>query len=95
MSVAERIPSGTILVVVREDRPYKLSRVSHLGFVLHKNGRTYLRHATTRAAKVVDEELGGFLGRNSKYEKWRVVGVSLFEVPDTAPGTVSGQVPTK
>jgi hypothetical protein len=68
MSVAERIPSGTILVVVREDRPYKLSRVSHLGFVLHKNGRTYLRHATTRAAKVV---------------------------LDTAPATVSGQVPTK
>jgi hypothetical protein len=81
------VPSGTVLIVVRDDLPLKATRVSHLGFVVHNGRRTYLRHATVRAAGVVDEELGEFLTRNSKYTKWRVVGVSLFEVipPARAP----------
>ncbi len=78
-AVAKRIPSGTLLAVVREDRPYKPTRISHVGFVLHRGQKTYLRHATLRAAKVVDEEFSSFLLRNSKYEKWKVVGVSLYE----------------
>jgi hypothetical protein len=95
MQLAQRIPSGTILVVVREDRPYKVSRVSHLGFVVHKGGRTYLRHATISAARVVDEELGTFLHRNSKYEKWKVVGVSLFQVLEPAPQNALGRAAPK
>jgi hypothetical protein len=78
-AAAKRIPSGTLLVVVREDRPYKPTRISHVGFVLHRGQNTFLRHATLRAAKVVDEELSSFLLRNLKYEKWKVVGVSLYE----------------
>ncbi len=78
-AVAKRIASGTILAVVREDRPYKPTRISHVGFVLQRGQKTYLRHATLRAAKVVDEEFSSFLLRNSKYEKWKVVGVSLYE----------------
>jgi len=57
-AVAKRIPSGTLLAVVREDRPYKPTRISHVGFVLHRGQKTYLRHATLRAAKVVDDERG-------------------------------------
>ncbi len=85
MALANRIPSGAVLLVVREDRPYKATRISHLGFVVHSRSRTYLRHATTSASKVVDEELRSFLLRNSKYEKWKVVGVSLFQVVDKSP----------
>lgn len=85
--VAEKIPSGTILMVVREDRPLKATRVTHLGFVIHRGRRTYLRHATVSASRVIDEELETFLSRNAKYAKWKVVGVSLFEVasPHRAP----------
>jgi len=85
--ILPEVPSGTVMIVVREDLPLKATRVSHLGFVIHKGKRTYLRHATSSAGRVVDEELGSFLARNSKYAKWKVVGVSLFEVtsPSASP----------
>lgn len=88
MAHARAVPSGTLLVVVREDRPGKVSRMTHLGFVVQKRKRTYLRHAARNAyLRVVDEDLETFFARNAKYEKWPVDGVSLFEVlaPAAAP----------
>lgn len=86
----DRIPPGTILLVVREDRPGKVTRITHLGFVVQKKGRTYLRHAARNYyRRVVDEDLRTFLTRNSKYTRWPVVGVSLLEPsspPVEAPG---------
>ncbi|MFP2912768.1 N-acetylmuramoyl-L-alanine amidase-like domain-containing protein, partial [Pyxidicoccus sp. 3LFB2] len=78
---ARSIPSGTILVVLREDLPLKATRVTHLGFVVQRKKRTYLRHASRGGYnRVVDEDLETFLARNARYAKWRVTGVSLFEV---------------
>jgi hypothetical protein len=79
-AIAPRVVSGTILAIVREDRPFSITRVSHVGFVIQKDQRTYLRHATRTFGKVVDEDLKTFLARNLKYGKWKVVGVSLYEV---------------
>jgi len=78
-------PSGTLLLVVREDAPWRITRVSHLGFVVQRGGRTYLRHAT-RGWKdgVVDEELSHLLARHARYT-WKVQGVSLWEVRDPRP----------
>jgi hypothetical protein len=84
MAIAPRIPSGTVLVVVRENSPLKATQVSHLGFVVRKGSRTYLRHAARHLGRVVDEDLRAFLERSSKYAKWKVVGVSLFEVTTPA-----------
>jgi len=89
-AVADRAaswPSGTLLLLVREDAPWRVTRISHLGFVLQRDGRTYLRHAT-RGWKdgVVDEELGHLLARHAHYG-WKVVGVSLWEVRDPRPLT--------
>jgi len=78
--IASRVVSGTILAIVREDRPFSVTRISHVGFVIQKNKRTYLRHATRTFGRVVDEDLKTFLSRNLKYGKWKVVGVSLYEV---------------
>lgn len=91
MRHARAIPSGTLLVVVREDLPQKATRITHLGFVVQKKKRTYLRHAARNTyGRVVDEDLETFLLRNSKYEKWRVTGVSLFEVlPRASTPTVA------
>ena len=76
---AARIPSGTILVVLREDLPLKPTRITHLGFVVQKRGRTYLRHAARGAySRVVDEELDSFLLRHARYAKWKVTGVALY-----------------
>ncbi|MGA9521865.1 MAG: N-acetylmuramoyl-L-alanine amidase-like domain-containing protein [Myxococcaceae bacterium] len=78
--IAGRIPTGTILVVVRADRPNKVTRITHLGFVIQKGRRTRLRHAARgHYARVVDEDLATFLTRNSKYSKWPVEGVALFQ----------------
>jgi N-acetylmuramoyl-L-alanine amidase-like len=88
---AARWPSGTLLLVVREDAPWRITRVSHLGFILQRSGRTYLRHAT-RGWKdgVVDEELSHLLARHARYA-WKIQGVSLWEIrdPRSAAGAVS------
>jgi hypothetical protein len=77
---AASIPDGTVLLVVREDGPERLTRVSHLGLVVQRGGHTLLRHATTAGRPaVVDEELSHFLARHRHFA-WKVVGVSLWEV---------------
>ncbi|MFY1832144.1 N-acetylmuramoyl-L-alanine amidase-like domain-containing protein [Myxococcus fulvus] len=90
MAHARSIPSGTILVVMREDLPLKATRITHLGFVVQRKHRTFLRHASRGGYnRVVDEDLETFLTRNSRYAKWKVTGVSLFEArrPDSAPAS--------
>ncbi|MCE9667924.1 DUF1460 domain-containing protein [Myxococcus stipitatus] len=87
MAHARDIPSGTILVVLREDLPLKATRVTHLGFVVQRKQRTYLRHASRGGYnRVVDEDLETFLARNARYAKWKVTGVSLFEARRPEPG---------
>lgn len=77
---ARQVPSGTIMVIVREDLPLKATRITHLGFVVQKGKRTWLRHAARNGYyRVVDEDLETFLTRNSRYTKWKVTGMSLFE----------------
>lgn len=76
---AKRAPSGTVLVVVREERALLPTRVSHLGFLVQKK-RPFLRHASRSFGRVVDEDLESFLLRNSRYHKWKVVGAALYEV---------------
>ncbi|AKQ64772.1 hypothetical protein A176_001684 [Myxococcus hansupus] len=97
MAHASDIPSGTILVVMREDLPLKATRITHLGFVVQRKKRTYLRHASRGGYnRVVDEDLETFLARNARYSKWKVTGVSLFapRQPDAASGgTVSRSAP--
>lgn len=80
LAIAPQIDTGTILVVVREDRPHSPTRVSHVGFIVQKGRRTYLRHATRTFGRVVDEDLPLFIARNAKYDRWKVVGASLFDV---------------
>ena len=88
-------PSGTLLLVVREDAPWRITRISHLGFVVQRGGRTYLRHAT-RGWKdgVVDEELSHLLARHSRY-KWKVQGVSLWEIRDPRPAAEAVSAKTR
>jgi N-acetylmuramoyl-L-alanine amidase-like protein len=85
---ARELPSGTLLLVVREDLPGKVTRITHLGFVVQRGKRTFLRHASRNPFnRVVDEDLEHFLARNARYEKWRVDGVSLYDVlqPSSPP----------
>jgi hypothetical protein len=85
--LAGRIPEGTILLVVREDRPWRPYRVTHLGIVVAgRGGERMLRHASDApgAMRVRDEPLGRFLARNARLHGWPVVGVSLWAIRDNA-----------
>ena len=82
-SAQERLkaaPTGTLVVIVRADRPQMVTRISHVGFLIHKKSGLFLRHASRSFGKVVDEPLANYLGRNLAYAKWTVEGVSLYSV---------------
>ena len=82
---ASRVPDGTLLLVVREELESKVTRVTHLGFLVTRDRQVFLRHATKGWKNaVIDEPLHHFLGRvarhNGEAPAWTVVGASLFEV---------------
>jgi hypothetical protein len=78
MKYVKAMPTGTV-VVVRNDRPSLVTRVSHVGFLIQKKKPT-LRHASRTWGKTADEELEGFITRNLNYAKWAVTGFAFFEV---------------
>lgn len=80
VGVVKKVPTGTILVAVRADRPDRVTRITHLGFVVQTAKGPMLRHASRTFKKVVDEPLDKFVKRNLGYAKWTVEGVSLFSV---------------
>ncbi len=81
----KRIPPGTVLSVVRSDRPSVPVRVSHQGLIIEKDGKLFLRHAARKVyGRVVDEPLSWFLARNAKYKKWPVTGIHLARVRPAA-----------
>lgn len=85
--VAGRIPPGTVLVVVRADRPDRATRVTHMGIVVRgADGTPRLRHASDLpgVGRVTDEPLSAFLRRASA-KRWPVAGVSLFSIRAPAP----------
>ena len=77
------IPSGTLLLVVRADRPSFPDRVTHLGFVVQHGGRTFFRHASDVFERVVDEPIERFVARNRRYA-YPVAGVSLLSIEDNS-----------
>lgn len=85
--IAPRIPPGTVLLVVREDRPWRPYRVTHMGVVVAgPRGERLLRHASDAPGtlRVRDERLDHFLARNARYGGWPVSGVSLYSIRDNA-----------
>jgi hypothetical protein len=77
-------PAGAVVVVVRADRPRQVTRISHVGLLVFKQGKPWLRHASRTFKKVADEELQSFLKRNLDFASWTIEGLAVFEVQ--APG---------
>lgn len=77
----EKIPSGTVLNLVRVDFKSVPVRVSHQGLIIEKDGAKFIRHAADRMFhRVVDEPLDYFLHRMQQYRKWPVAGINLLKV---------------
>jgi hypothetical protein len=93
LELAPKIPDGTVLLIVRAERWSWPDRVTHLGFLVHHQGVPYLRHASTVFHRVVDEPLDRFVERNSHYDWWPVVGMSLLTVRDAGARLASLKPP--
>ncbi len=76
----QKVTPGTVVVVVRADRPWLVTRVSHVGFLVQSKQGPMLRHASKSYGRVVDEPLAKYLKRNLDYGAWTVEGLALFEV---------------
>jgi hypothetical protein len=81
------VPSGSIMLVVREDRADKPVLVSHMGLVIAKEGRLFLRHASRKAGRVVDEELKAYLSGLARLRGWPVAGVNFQRAREFQPAT--------
>lgn len=83
-AVAARIPDGTLLFVVRAERDDRLTRVSHAGLVVVRDGRRLVRHASAspRVLRVVEEPLDRFVAGQRRAQRRPVVGLALFRILD-------------
>lgn len=77
---AKSAPSGALLLVAREERELLPTRISHLGILVRRGDKLFLRHASRSLGRVLDEPLESFWTRHSRYGKWKVVGAAFFEL---------------
>ncbi len=86
LSLAGRIPEGTLLNVLRVEVPGRVTRVTHQGLVVRPGGVPHLRHARRGGgAQVVDEPLTSFVARNQAYRRWVVEGFNFQRILLPAP----------
>jgi hypothetical protein len=83
--IADRIPAGTIALVVRAERPWRPYRVSHLGIVVvTPDGQRLVRHATdAKGKRVVDEPFDRFVARSGRaFPRWPLSGLAFYAIQD-------------
>ncbi len=80
--MARHIPPGSIINVVRSQRPRSPDVVTHQGLVVVKPGRRrrMVRHASPLSKRVIDESLAHMLKRYLKHRRWPVVGINVLEI---------------
>ncbi len=78
---AAKLPPGTFLMVVLQDRSWLPYRIKHSGVIVRdEKGRLRFRHASTYHHKVVDVSLQAYLTMvKEKGEKWPASGVILLK----------------
>ncbi len=83
-AAAPRIPDGTLVFVVRAERDDRLTRVSHAGLVVVRDGVRLVRHASAspRIMRVVEEPLARFVAGQQRAQRLPVVGLALFTIRD-------------
>ena len=88
-AVADALPEGTVVFVVRDDAPGRSTRVSHAGLVvLGPDGARRVRHATSTPGveRVIEEPLVRFAAREGRaFPAWPVTGYAFYALPDASP----------
>jgi Protein of unknown function (DUF1460) len=86
----DSIQAGSVVMVVRENDPSRVVRISHMGFVVPGEHGLVVRHASTGSEhKVINEPLADFIERQTTYKKWPVAGLSLAMPVDASTRVAS------
>jgi hypothetical protein len=73
-----RMEAGQVINIVKAEKEGLLVRISHQGLVVRKDGKVFIRNATSVGPKaVVDEPLTAFIARQ-KSAKWATVGFNFL-----------------
>ncbi|MFA6003035.1 MAG: N-acetylmuramoyl-L-alanine amidase-like domain-containing protein [Elusimicrobiota bacterium] len=78
--VLDRIPSGAVACLVREDRPDKPVVVTHQMFIISRDGKRYVRHAAS--GKTVEDVPALEYFTRFAASSWRVLGINLTQPQD-------------
>jgi hypothetical protein len=83
-AVEPRLPDGAVVWVVREERLNQVTRITHGGLVVVRNGRRWVRHASSSPSvmRVVEEPLAEFVARQRQASSRPLTGLAFFAVPD-------------
>lgn len=79
----DRIPSGTVVAVVREDKPDKPTLVSHQFFIFGGPGGKFIRHAAY-GKQVMDVPAAQYIAGLSG-ASWKILGFNLAAVAAPLP----------
>lgn len=81
----KKIPPGTIVNIVRENRLAYPDVITHQGLIIHKPGVgeiAIVRHASPVSKRVIDETLAHMLMRYTRPRKWPIIGMNILRVVD-------------
>ena len=92
---ADRIPDGTVAWVVRQEQAGSITRVSHGGLIVVRDGRRLVRHASSwpGVMKVVEEPLADFLRHQRQASHRPLTGLALFRILDGRAAPAAGGPP--
>jgi hypothetical protein len=80
-----RIAPGSVVMVVRNEDPNRVVRISHMGFVVKGAHGLAVRHASIGAEHaVIEETLADFVQRQTTYKKWPVAGLAFAQPIDAS-----------
>ncbi len=80
------LEAGMVINVVKADKPGLLTRISHQGLIVKKDGQVLVRNATSVGKMaVVDEPLAGFVERQGRAKSWPTVGFNFQRLRPRAP----------
>lgn len=80
--IFNKIPQYSVIRILRKDsfRPYV---TTHIGIVVIKGNKKYLRHASRHfGRKVTDTPLGMYFSTFEKYENWEALGIAIYKIGD-------------
>ncbi|MCL2178810.1 MAG: DUF1460 domain-containing protein [Proteobacteria bacterium] len=80
LALFSKLPEGSLVVFIRADLPKRITRVRHLGLLVHGPEAPMLRHASRTFKKVVDEPIERFIRRQLSYASWTIEGVAIYEL---------------